>query len=747
MIVNRILFPQHHQYKNRSKNSCNNDRRKLLIKKYDIEPKYAKQFASFDDEHFNRVINLAEYGFNDNLISDLVCQKPKNFEKTIKLIKIGFNDNDLTKIIRFDEKQYKRLLRLEKNGIDFNSLFKFLNLSEQELKESIRLIKQGFYPSIAANLVKYNQEQRNIIIQLLSENVEIDDAVSIASMCEEDRLKYEIFRKKGINPSNSIILATMKDCHEQRTDELLAQNIDEDIITDFADLSESDYQKALGMLKDGVYPDYIKDIIYLNNSKTKDRQYERNINRGFSPTVSFVLAQFDNSELKALKELIKINPEIKPLLYENYDIILLTRQETDAVQSIFTKQFYTPDKTKITITKTFDENRNIIQSKTEEYTDHSTSSRLEKNSDIYKTKYDKFGQIRELTQYIKDAKTEEITGVLNYKASNILPGAYDCIYYDINKFNTDKNSIESIDYDIEKSVNMQGNILAVSGKNEDGSIFLDEKFTYNNYTTERHYKELKDFEGNIEYSSYKYSITDAQNNKILDTEREFKRDKSGKIINKINGVTYKINFDDKHKIISIGDGSKITTIKVSDKLSYYSKEQIWNGLKNLQADTILTLFNNINLWSYCENSNSEVFYTKNKNIPTNGNKNYTVKLITSEVPQTVMHECGHIKSYEQENILNDELLLQYYSEEMKEFEEKCPYNEQEFIGYFMPNAELYDVQGLSELVAECNIILSTYGDYSNESKTRSQFLVRYFPKTISRTAELLGKNSKESILS
>ena len=49
--------------------------------------------------------------------------------------------------------------------------------------------------------------------------------------------------------------------------------------------------------------------------------------------------------------------------------------------------------------------------------------------------------------------------------------------------------------------------------------------------------------------------------------------------------------------------------------------------------------------------------------------------------------------------------------------------------------------GLSELVAETNMLLTTYGNDSDTIKTRASHLVKYFPRTIAKAAELLGYNN------
>ena len=57
-----------------------------------------------------------------------------------------------------------------------------------------------------------------------------------------------------------------------------------------------------------------------------------------------------------------------------------------------------------------------------------------------------------------------------------------------------------------------------------------------------------------------------------------------------------------------------------------------------------------------------------------------------------------------------------------------------------------DSYGIDEFIAETNLLLSTYGSTDKRTKTRTQFLAKYFPNTIAKIAQTIDKNSRESIL-
>ena len=122
------------------------------------------------------------------------------------------------------------------------------------------------------------------------------------------------------------------------------------------------------------------------------------------------------------------------------------------------------------------------------------------------------------------------------------------------------------------------------------------------------------------------------------------------------------------------------------------------------------------------------------------------KIYTGQNKSIIGHECGHLRTYENTDIEDNEELWKIYKKEMALYEKTMPVHEQKIIEYFSPQANLSNSIGLNEFIAETNSLLITYGYNTDMLSDRSQFLVRYFPETISKTAELLGRNSKENII-
>ena len=126
---------------------------------------------------------------------------------------------------------------------------------------------------------------------------------------------------------------------------------------------------------------------------------------------------------------------------------------------------------------------------------------------------------------------------------------------------------------------------------------------------------------------------------------------------------------------------------------------------------------------------------------------YMHQFSTGNDTEIIAHETGHLKEYENnEEVLEDEDIIAIYNKEMEKFEKEIPYNEKEFVEYFSKRSDMCESNGLGEFIAETNTILSTYGHKMQRLKTRSQFLVRYFPETIATIASKIGKTSTENLL-
>ena len=106
---------------------------------------------------------------------------------------------------------------------------------------------------------------------------------------------------------------------------------------------------------------------------------------------------------------------------------------------------------------------------------------------------------------------------------------------------------------------------------------------------------------------------------------------------------------------------------------------------------------------------------------------------------TTAHEVGHLKDGFLHGISDNQDLQKIYNQEMGYFEANYPKTMQEIISYFNQQGGSGHT-GLSEVVAETNLLLTSYG-HDDYLADRANFLAKYFPKTIAKIAEFLGYTS------
>ncbi len=694
-----------------------------------------KKFASFDDKSYSRVLELLEEGVSSINIAEVVSLNDIMYKQAIDLTKLGIVDSFLFPLASQEQDGYLKTLDFYDKGFDSDALLLFSKLSQEEEQEAIRLLKQGYSPFVAANLVKLSEEQKNVALELKNRKIQIDEATQIAKLDEEKRKKAIQYLDKGIEPEFVVSLASLPIDSEKKMPELLTLDVGSVNLEYFAKLPEKDYSRMKELLSQGVQPDYITDILLIESGQLENREYLEYRNRGYGYTTAFSISLLEDEKIDSLKRVIDANPEIKKLLKQECDVSVETFQYSDTDEVIFERVYRTENGTKVNIVDTFYENGNSSKSRVEKYNDFSTSSSTSPQGNVYKIKYDKYGEIEELFEIVQDEKTKEVVGVLYSKASEVLQGVFDTVYYDISQFVDANVELSSNVFDIENAVIGDGNVLSKTTKNDDGSISYSESFEINGYEIDRNYSEKRNEKTNdVESSYYSYRIQHENSDEpIMNITRTFEKRPDGSVLNSINGIDYEITYDDENKIITITDGVRTKKYDVDSKLPYYSKDIIWDKVKSLQVDTIMTIFDYISKWNYCEDEDSAAC-------------GYGNLLSTGLNTDIILHESGHIKCYADDSILDDDILLDIYGEEMDNYMNTIPFNEQEFTTYFSPRAHMMDADGFSEFVAETHIILNSFGTRYNKLKTRTQFLAKYFPRTVARVAELTGKNSTESLL-
>lgn len=695
---------------------------------------FARRLAKVNNDKYKRIIELVSLGVFEEGIEDTIELEEKKYKQALELINHNIINEDLASLAKLEGEAYRRVIELKDKGIDTEQVGLFANLSNEEYEKAKNMMKNGYTPIESASFAKLSEEQKETALNLCNMNTSVEIAADIALMDLKRRNICIKLIRTGISAEEALYIANLDDKQGDRLDEIISMNVGDENISDFAKFSEQHYKKAVSLFSEGVLPEYISEIIAIEDEKKDNPEYKEYRKRGYSRSISYALSLLNSDEIEELSKIIRKNKRIKEILLQEYDINLIELQDSNEPEAIFSREIRCKNGTKITFVQTFDEHGNSTKSRLEEYSNNSTSSTLSGISGVYKAKYDKFGEIRELSQFIQDPETHSVIGVLHSKVSELLTGVFESVYYDISKFKESNSNIDNeVDYDIENSVLTKGIPMSTVVQLEDGTIVYQEYFRKNGLLTDREYRERKNADGEIIYSYYSYNIKDRKNKNLMDIKRVYRKLNDTVSINIINGITYRLIYDDENKEITVFDGKNSKKISFKDKLAYYSQDKLWKTIKTLPIDTLLTIDQNAKKWNYCREEDSCA-------------DGYTHTISTGTKQSVILHEAGHFKDYETQFSINNKTFLKVYSKEMKAFLNSIPYNEQEFVQYFSPRATLNDATGTNEFVAEANIILTTYGTDYERLKTRSQFLVRYFPETLAIVADLLRKTSQKSLL-
>ncbi len=696
------------------------NRRTKKLQDIGIKDVYAERLAKLPHRQYKNATDLYNLGVYEECIEEAAVLDKKCLERIPELLSHNIRDESLSVIANLDDSKYLRMLDLCDKGIDSEILKLFAVLNDKQLTNALNEIKNGKYPIDAAYMSKLSDDEKKEAENLVTGGIKTEDAANIVSLDVKTRQRCYDLMKKSIPAEESYYIAKLQDKKYKRVDELIKLDVGDINIASFALLSDDDYQLALDLFKQGVMSFYVPEIAEIEGGTTSNCEYEEYREKGYGRSCAYAMSLLSSNELDFLCEMIDKFPHLKKILRDEYDINIVTKQDTQEREIIFTKEIRNENGTVITLFQTYDENGTITKSRREEYFNHSTSSKSAGNSNVYRINYDKYGDIDEMTEFVSEPKNGETTGVIVSKASKILPGVF------ITKEYT------PIDYSYIQKAKPKNKISSVR-ITSDGCVSYLDNYKQNGCKTNRFYREKKDKKGRIQYSYYSYSIKDENSMPKMKITRLYNKNPNGSVTNVINGVKYKLTFDDKNKKVIIFDGKNTKTLNFKNKLSYYSQNILWENLKQMQADSINSIYNNVEKWNYCKECDSTA-------------DGYT-KILSSGSMASTYHELGHFEDYALNLVSSNDDFIEVYTREMKNFMQTMPFNEQSFVQYFSPRADLNGANGASEIVAETNLLLNTYGNPNKKLKTRTQFLVRYFPNTIAEAAKLMNKTSNKSILS
>jgi len=366
---------------------------------------------------------------------------------------------------------------------------------------------------------------------------------------------------------------------------------------------------------------------------------------------------------------------------------------------------------------------------------------------------------------IVNNKQGEPSYILYTKESPELAGAYETTKYNLKDYPEDMDVLSAI-----KNGTIEGGIKLSTVENKDGTIKYQENYERNNCNINRNYIQQIDEEGKLNAYEYSYNIKDDNNNNLLTLNRSWIKNQDGTTTTVVNGKTYIASFNDEtlEVKLTLDDGTQ-RTINLKDKLAAFEeynadsladKEYVVNQYKTeettqkaffefaktLPADQLITIDNHVN----------KIFMTEA--ISSAMGRGDERRLYIGPNAAILSHEMGHGIDFEGTDILSEEEgfiatgkissnpeLIKLYNQEMEKFTKEYPQEAQNIIDYFtqMGGGDFFGINtnaGISELVAETNMLMTTYGQSEEVVQTRSEYLVRYFPKTIAKAGELLGMN-------
>ncbi len=359
--------------------------------------------------------------------------------------------------------------------------------------------------------------------------------------------------------------------------------------------------------------------------------------------------------------------------------------------------------------------------------------------------------IQSQIEIVNDDKGEP-SYILYSKKSDELEGLYVTTKYNLMDYPEDFDILSSlknqtIDADIEANGYKQGEKLTNVTKDINGNLSYIENFEQDGILTNRNYNQKVDKNGNISSYQYQYNITDGENNNLLTINKSWIKNANGSTTT-INGKTYEAKFNDTDmKITVTQEDGTVNVIPVKDMLAEKQdylidkfgsieagQEVFWEFMKTLPGDQLINLQEQVNKIYIVDSIESAIDHS---------NKELYIGLDSA----VLFHELGHAidlngaDSFDDAKISQNKELIDIYNSEYENFKSEYPEMEQNIIEYFSQTGGGLLNSGLSELVAETNMLVSTYGHSTSTVQTRAQYLVKYFPKTLAKIAELLGYDS------
>ncbi len=682
-----------------------------------------KTIAQFDEEKFQRVLELANmqdsYGinlFSGYEIENIAQFDDDKYKKALKLSSVTddkgnnlFSGYEIENIAQFDDDKYKKAFELAKikdlegrvlfdgymitdiiqlDDDKYQRVFELVNMKDKngECIFSQTCLKLMLYcedDNIYANIVKLIKSKniKNRIIDLNYNQLQNNMGTSVDVMVEAagSPEKTLIYLYYTINPDGSI------------TSERTETYLDGTVISWYLDgnssfinipkpaKSKSDY-KTLKFQAEIIYDEKTKEptaILTTKKSDILDGVYEKTL---------YTLSDYDENDdvLKAISNG-KIKGGKKLSYVKQNPCGSVTYHEKLNSNGLTIKRKYTKGTNGIDYRYSFkitDENGAKILDNSISFIKNSTNQTTTVfNGETY------------IAQFDDKTKTITITGpdkteIIDFK--EISP-------YGENTWNVVKNLPVNL-------IQILKNTFWDEIENDDNAytlpLLLPRVVSKNNIEYDVEYKDK------LIHIVQKY---DEENNKFI-------------FLQNGNSVTYMdfdadIYYDLNNHTLNFCQ----TVIKLDDKIT----------LEQLKQMPLYHIFSFLK--SRIKSKKISAYLSKN----INGNITW---MSAKEDMAIIAHELGHVQE-ETKGFFNlDKNLINLYNGEIAKFNSRFTKKSgKEYIEYFSQTGGS-NATGLSEIIAETNMLLTTYGHTNNNLSDRAQFLVQNFPKTISYIANKLGMN-------
>ena len=332
---------------------------------------------------------------------------------------------------------------------------------------------------------------------------------------------------------------------------------------------------------------------------------------------------------------------------------------------------------------------------------------------------------------IANNKNGEPEYIIATKPSDILQGAYEATKYTLSDYpenwdmiNLIKNDI--LDEKIKKFGLKQGEKISEVTKTKNGDVIYNEHYSYNGKEIIKKYSQ-----NGILANSYSYEIKNEDGSNLFKMDKSWQKNDDNTTTTIINGKKYITKFDNENfeANITMPNGEQ-ETISISDKCILSDFSKLYNFIKDMPADFILSL--------------KDMKTIRISNI-------MTVMLLEEDkiigplkMPD-LAHEIGHFidlknsDNYQYGKINGKEDIIKSYNEEMKNFQKENPVDIQDIIFYFSQTGSK-NSSGLSEMVADVHTLMFTYGHKRDDIQLRINYLTKYFPETVAKIATEFGYN-------